>query len=156
MASDLINQVYNELEQHGEIDENDEVGDIHTMLMPKQVTPEQYNQIQAQQRVHFNESQNDEYDEISEEHEPIERPMPRSAEPFTVVIEPPKQSMFTIIFNKLQDGIIFFAISFITLLPYLAYVITIIFPFTKNNHIYSIVIRALIGSLIFGSVKAII
>ena len=64
-----------------------------------------------------------------------------------------KDGMIDKLLDNLKDPIIFFVIASVIMIPYVTYVITVTFPFTRDNVIYLVMIKALFGTLLFALVK---
>ena len=64
-----------------------------------------------------------------------------------------KEGLIDKLLDNLKEPIMFFIIASVIMIPYVTYVVTVAFPFTRDNVIYLVLIKALFGTLLFALVK---
>jgi len=64
-----------------------------------------------------------------------------------------KDGIIDKLLDNLKEPIIFFIIVAIVMIPYVTYLVTVMFPFTRNNVMYLVMIKAFFGTLLFSIVK---
>jgi hypothetical protein len=167
MQQPIMDDVLTDFEQHGGFNESMHT-DIETGEQP-QMYPSQQQQPQQMFNPNIEYPQQQPY--MQDDYETTEQPIIIS-EPVSVndksssssseinedLLDVSKYGMnkdgiIDKLLDNLKDPIIFFVIASVIMIPYVTYVITVTFPFTRDNVIYLVMIKALFGTLLFALVK---
>lgn len=169
-GSALINDVYNEIQQHGGLDRrHEDISEPHydqpqmqpmppTRMMTQQ--EEMYRRQQYEDAIERYDTSDESAEQDTEyQHDKYERneTPPQKQQMIDVskhgIVS---DNLFGRIMDMLKEPIVVFVVLALMLMPYMTYMTTTMFPFTKENVMFLVIIKAIIGTILYCIVRAII